>query len=83
MVTTSPDRKRLLLGEVKAWRQPATLEALVPEVRRLRARALPRLAVMQHAPQVEWTLFVPAVAVRVPRVVEGVRIITLEELVQR
>ncbi len=44
VVSRSPDGQRLLLGEVKAWRKPATLEALLPEARRLRARALPRIS---------------------------------------
>lgn len=83
VVSASPDGKRLLLGEVKAWRKPATLEALVPEVRRLRARPLPYLSALKRSPHVEWTLFVPAVAPRVPEEIEGVRVITLEELVPR
>lgn len=83
VVSTSPDGQQVLLGEAKAWRKPATLEALIPEARRLRARPLPHFAARQRAPQLQWTLFVPAVAPRVPKVVEGVRVITLEELITR
>jgi hypothetical protein len=80
VVTTSPDGQRLLLGEAKAWRKPATVEALVPEARRLRARPMPRIAATGKAPQVQWTLFVPSLAPRVPKVIEGVQIVTLEAL---
>lgn len=80
VVTTSPDGRRLLLGEAKAWRRPATVEALVPQARRLRARPLPRISAMHAAPQVEWTLFVPQLAPRVPKVIEGVQIVALDAL---
>lgn len=81
VVSTSADGKRLLLGEAKAWRKPATISMLQPEVRRLRARALPRLEVLSRSPQIEWTLFVPALAPRTPKELEGVRIVTLAELI--
>jgi len=81
VVSRSPDGRRLLLGETKAWRKPASVEALRPEARRLRARALPHLSGLPHAPEVEWTLFVPQLGPRVPKVIEGVRVIALEELV--
>lgn len=81
VVSSSPDGQRLLLGEAKAWRKPATVEALVPEARRLRARPMPRLTAMKAAPQVEWALFVPELAPRVPEVIEGVRVYTLADLV--
>lgn len=83
VVSTSPDGKRVLLGEVKAWRKQATVESLLPEARRLRARPLPRIAATLRAPRVEWALFVPAVAPRVPEELEGVRIVTLDKLVPR
>lgn len=80
VVSTSPDGRRLFLGETKSWRKAATVEMLVPEARRLRARSLPRISAMKPAPEVQWTLFVPHLAPRVPKVVEGVRIVPLEEL---
>jgi uncharacterized protein len=83
VVSTSPDRQKLLLGEAKAWRRPATVEALTAEARRLRARPIPVLAVAKGAADVERMLFVPETAPRVPRVIEGVRVITLEELIAR
>ena len=87
VVSRSPDGRRLLLGETKAWRKPATFEALRAEARRLRARPVPGIAAMGAdssrrggGPEIQWTLFVPEVAARVPRVIEGVRVVTLEEL---
>ncbi len=81
VVSANSDLNQVLLGETKAWRKAATLEALRPEVRRLRARPLPPVAALKTAPEVTWALFVPHVAPRVPRVIDGVRIVTLEELV--
>lgn len=77
VVTQSPDGRRVLLGESKAWARAAGVEALLPEVRRLRARPPPPIAAGRA---VEWALFVPQVGPRVPKVLEGVRLITLEAL---
>lgn len=80
VVSTSPDGGRLLLGETKAWRKPATVDALRVEARRLRARPIPAITGLHPAPKCEWTLFVPAKAPRVPSQLEGVRIVTLDDL---
>ena len=80
LVSTSRDGRSVLLGEAKAWKRRATVDALRPEVRRIRARAIPRWSSMHPAPELHWALFVPEVAPRVPRMIDGVRIVTLEEL---
>ncbi len=80
VVTTTPDGRRVLLGEAKAWRKEATIDALRMEARRLRARPVPRITTLSNEPEIEWALFVPQVRPRVPSTLEGVRIITLEQL---
>ncbi len=80
VVSQSPDGKRLLVGECKAWARTATAEALQPEARRLRARLLPRLKKGPTAPEVVHVLFVPQIAPGVPRELEGVCVVGLDGL---
>jgi hypothetical protein len=72
----SRDGGALLVGEVKAWRKPATQAAVSAEVERLLARPLPELGFTPK--QVERVLFVPAVARGVR--VRGARLVTLDAL---
>lgn len=69
---------RLLVGEAKAWRRPATATAVRAEVQRLLARPLPEVG---DAPRsVERVLFVPSLAAGVKSRQEGVRVVTLDTL---
>lgn len=82
VVSASPDGQRLLLGEAKAQRKVASLEAIKLEARRLRSRPPPRVSGMQVAPEVTWTLFVPQVPARMPKTIDGVRVVTFDELIR-
>lgn len=79
LVSRAPDGRTLLLGEVKALQRPATLAIVQDEARRLAARGVP--PVSGPAPEaVERWLFVPAKARGVPSNVDGVRVVTLTEV---
>jgi len=67
----------LLVGEVKAWRKPASPAALRAEVQRLLVRPLPEAGPVTR---VERVLFVPAVGPGVGLKHDGVRIVTLDQL---
>lgn len=68
----------ILVGEVKAWRKPASAAAVRGEVHRLLARALPDLG---PAPRrVERVLFVPALAPGVRPRQAGARVVILDEV---
>ncbi|MFT3713577.1 MAG: ATP-binding protein [Archangium sp.] len=75
----SRDGSRLLVGEARAWRKPATATALRAEIQRMLARPLP---VGLATDSVERVFFVPMLARGVPRRLDGVRLVTLDELVR-
>jgi AAA+ ATPase superfamily predicted ATPase len=78
LVSRSLNGKRALLGECRAWRAPATRAMLEPEVRRLIGRAPPPFARELEAQR---ALFVPALAKGAPRKLDGVEVVTLDELI--
>lgn len=75
-VVSRDDEGSILVGEVKAWRKPATAAAVRAEVQRLLSRALPDLG---EAPRrVERMLFLPALAPGVKQHQSGVQVVTLD-----
>lgn len=78
VVSSSSDGTQLLLGEVKAWERPATLASLRGAAKALKARQPP--ALRDSPSTVSWSLFVPRVASGVPSVVEGVHLVTANDV---
>jgi hypothetical protein len=78
LVTTSPDGKRALVGECRAWKRPATRSMLEPEARRLMSRELPAPA---RGLEVTRALFVPELARGAPRKLDGVEVLTVDDVV--
>jgi uncharacterized protein len=68
--------RRTLLGEAWFSRKPVTAAMVQTEARRLASRAPPPIG----ADQLVRALFVPSVAAGTPRVVDGVHVVTLREL---
>jgi len=80
VVSRSPDA-RVLVGEAKAWRKPATQTAVAAEVQRLLVKPLPELGFTPTG--VDRVLFVPTLARGVRTNQGGVRIVTLDELLRQ
>jgi len=79
LVTTSPDGSALLVGECKATARPATTGALLGDARRLALRQPPPVA---SAAKIHRVLCVPETVRGTPQVIEGVRIVTISDLLQ-
>ena len=77
VVSASADGSRLLVAECKALDRPAPARVLISEARRLATRALPPVG---RPIEVVRALCVPETAKGAPKSVEGVRIVTLAQL---
>lgn len=81
VVSRSPNGRELLLGEAKAGQRSMTQSALRAEVHRLAARPPPALP--GPAPErIHRWLFVPAVEGGAPLTLDGVRIVTLDDVLR-
>jgi AAA+ ATPase superfamily predicted ATPase len=80
LVAATPERGRLVLGEAK-WRpHPWSIEDLRREATRLRQRPGPVLEAAHREGQQVRVLFVPEVAGRLRRVIDGVVVVTARDL---
>jgi len=80
LVAANVSNTRLLLGEAWLAARPASSTTLLLEAARLRDRPPPPTA---SGREVVRALFVPATAAGAPRIIDGVHIVTLAELVTK
>lgn len=80
VVAESPVHERLLLGEAHWTRRPMTGNALERAARRIASKPPPSLPRKFASHGVVRALFVPWTAPRSPRIVEDVRIVTLDDM---